>query len=198
MSIATAETSWIPRYASREDALAATLAEIPDLVRQAWNHALLFPELGGEGIDDLLADVKEIVARESEVMVSATAAAERRIAAAERIGLNEQRAAERKLAEGLMGIAAEGVADGIDPVGCFVYLLWEHKEDKVPVYVGKSVNLLGRLGDHMRSEGKRYRVRWITLIRCRTQRQMDATEARLIRRYRPELNTAGIPADERY
>ena len=45
----------------------------------------------------------------------------------------------------------------------------------------------------MRDRTRMHRVRWVTLIRCKDGRQMDKTETRLIGRYRPELNIAGIP-----
>jgi excinuclease UvrABC nuclease subunit len=87
----------------------------------------------------------------------------------------------------------ENLSDGFDPRGCFVYLLWEDAADRVPIYVGQSTNILVRLASHMIDPAKKYRVRHITLIRCRDGRRMDDTERRLIQRYRPELNTAGIP-----
>lgn len=89
-------------------------------------------------------------------------------------------------------LASDG--DGIDPGGYYVYLLWEVRDDEIPVYVGSSGNILARLGDHLGDSAKRSRVGWVTLVRCTSERAMLRREAELIRRYRPEWNKR-IPAD---
>jgi hypothetical protein len=83
--------------------------------------------------------------------------------------------------------------DGIDPAGYYVYLLWEVQGDAVPVYVGRSGNILHRLGAHLGDNGKRARVGWVTLVRCTSEAAMIRRERELIRKYRPEWNKH-IPA----
>ena len=83
-------------------------------------------------------------------------------------------------------LAADG--DGNDPSGFYVYLLWEVPHDPKPLYVGKSGNILGRLGGHLNDGAKRARVGWVTLIRCTSEQAMARREAELIRKYRPEWN----------
>jgi GIY-YIG catalytic domain len=100
--------------------------------------------------------------------------------------------AEDSAEQALAGLVTETLSSRITPHGCYVYLLWGDDETK-PIYVGKSTNFLARLGAHMSDPARKHRIRSITLIRCKDGRQMDKTELRLIRRYRPELNTAGIP-----
>lgn len=90
-------------------------------------------------------------------------------------------------------LAADG--DGIDPVGWYVYLLWEVADDAVPLYVGCSGNILARLGAHLGNSDRRYRVGWVTLIRCTSQKAMLAREGALIRKYRPEWNKH-VPREE--
>ncbi len=196
MSLTSAEpVSWIPRYADLAEANVASLEDIPFLVRAAWEHALLFPELGGEGVEDLIADLKEIVARETGRLTAIACDTTAIKAEAHHIAVQALRSASRITEEGLAGIAAEGIPGGIDPHGWFVYLLWEYKGDAAPLYVGKSTNLFSRLGAHMTDRAKRYRVRWVTLLRCTSERRMNEAEERLIGRYRPELNIAGISGD---
>ena len=83
-------------------------------------------------------------------------------------------------------LTADG--DGIDPAGYYVYLLWGVQGDDVPVYVGRSANILHRLGNHLGDAGKRAGVGWITLIRCTSEMAMVRREGELIRKYRPAWN----------
>lgn len=78
--------------------------------------------------------------------------------------------------------------DGIDPAGFYVYLLWAAQADDEPVYVGKSANILARLGDHLGDAGKRAGIGWVTLIRCTSEAAMVRREAELIRKYLPAWN----------
>jgi GIY-YIG catalytic domain len=78
--------------------------------------------------------------------------------------------------------------DGFDPAGYYVYLLWEMPDDPAPLYVGKSGNILTRLGIHLSDADKRARIGWVSLVRCTSEQAMDRREAQLIRRYRPEWN----------
>ena len=55
-----------------------------------------------------------------------------------------------------------------NPHGYFVFCRWGDDAD-CPTYVGKSTNLLGRLGSH--SIDKRAQIRRVTLLRCKTARR---------------------------
>lgn len=200
----TADTSWIPRYIPRADIATATLDDIDTLVRTAWDCALRFPETGGEGIEDIIEDIKEIVAREK----SRLGDADRINAAARRAALDaanavraknaveEQRLGwlQREAIEATVGLTAEGVAKGMSPRGCFIYMLWGRKGDKTPIYVGKSANIFARIGDHMRDPARKKHIGWVTLIRCENIARMDKAERYWIRHYQPVLNIQGIEA----
>jgi hypothetical protein len=86
----------------------------------------------------------------------------------------------------------DDVSGGLDPVGFYVYLLWARKDDKVPLYVGCSANILGRLGQHLGDGTKKAQVGWVSIIRCNSRETMLAREAALIRKYMPAWN-AKIP-----
>jgi hypothetical protein len=90
-------------------------------------------------------------------------------------------------------LAADG--DGIDPAGFYVYLLWAVQGDDAPVYVGRSGNILARLGTHLGDAGKRPGIGWVTLIRCTSELAMVRREAELIRKYRPSWNRH-VPAEQ--
>ena len=93
--------------------------------------------------------------------------------------------AERKAA----AIVAAAIDDSFDPAGCFVCILWGD-DPETPVYIGKSTNVMGRIGDHMCD--KRDLIRRVQLIRCLDAAVMEETELRLIRRYRPQLDIVGM------
>jgi hypothetical protein len=102
--------------------------------------------------------------------------------------------AETRIRAGLADLSAvqiEGEPAGFDPRGFFVYLLWGAGSDK-PLYVGQSTNVLARLGSHLGNPARRYQIERVTLVRCRTARQMDDTEMRLITKHQPPMNIAGI------
>jgi GIY-YIG catalytic domain len=86
--------------------------------------------------------------------------------------------------------------DGVDPAGFYVYLLWGTQADDVPMYVGRSGNILLRLGQHLGNTEKRAGVGWITLIRCTSEMAMVRREAELIRKYRPAWNKQIPPEAE--
>jgi hypothetical protein len=190
--------TWLPeelrRYTGKDTIDDAGLEDVCRRIRYAWNHALNFPDIGDEIIDDLQADVQQIITRERQRLTEQYAAAAKE--KAEQIAVKAMRGAEVISADAIDGLLTERPDEGFNPNGCFVYLLWASNDDKVPLYVGKSTNVLARIGDHLRDPARRYRIHWVTLIRCRTERRMEETEGRLIRKYRPELNTAGIPAED--
>jgi predicted GIY-YIG superfamily endonuclease len=80
--------------------------------------------------------------------------------------------------------------------GCFVYII--RGADDEPLYVGKSINVLGRIAGHFAQGGqlnkpeKRALAVRIQLIRCANTDAMHAMETRLIRLYRPPWNVVGI------
>lgn len=80
----------------------------------------------------------------------------------------------------------------VNPNSCFVYILWG-EDLKVPLYVGQSASIFTRLGVHMRDATKGGLTRRVQLIECEDEGAMNETEARLIRKYLPSLNTAGKP-----
>lgn len=87
-------------------------------------------------------------------------------------------------------VETTAIGEFFDPEGYFVYILWGDDEQH-PVYVGKSTNILSRLGAHLGNRSKRRATRRIQLIRCTSQHAMDKTEALLIVHYRPQLNIVG-------
>lgn len=78
------------------------------------------------------------------------------------------------------------VIESFEPNGFFVYYLWGDDPHQ-PLYIGKSANVLARLGKHMNAPYAR-QVRRVTVLRCNSAEQMDETEARLIAERRPLLN----------
>lgn len=87
-------------------------------------------------------------------------------------------------------LVATSIAEAFDPTGYFVYLIWGD-DPETPLYVGKSTNILARLGAHMTSD-KRPVTRQIQLFRCDDSDVMEITEARLIRHFRPPLNKRDV------
>jgi len=75
----------------------------------------------------------------------------------------------------------------VNPNGHFVYLLWGTSDDR-PLYVGRSSNVLARVGSHMNDPKRRHRIARVTLVRCLTAAVAAETEARLIDLYDCELN----------
>lgn len=72
--------------------------------------------------------------------------------------------------------------------GYFVYVLWA---DIMPMYVGSSMNVLGRLGAHMQGE-RRSVVDRITIKQYPDRAQMLAAEYALIGELQPSWNTVGL------
>ena len=107
--------------------------------------------------------------------------------------MDKQMACFDKMQQALVaGVVAGSIGEFFDPQGFFVYILWGNDPD-TPVYVGKSANILSRLGTHMADRKKHRLVERVQLISCRTESAMSRTEELLIRRYRPQLNVAGVP-----
>ena len=85
--------------------------------------------------------------------------------------------------------------DIADILGCYVYIIRGHDDDVL--YVGKSTNILYRIGQHL-SNGqlsdpeKLCRVKKIEKIRCSSPSAMSRTEARLIEQHQPEWNINGM------
>jgi hypothetical protein len=111
-----------------------------------------------------------------------------------------QRSHEKRMEQALANVVAAAIdesAEFLDPKnydGYFVYILWGD-DPNVPLYVGQSRSLLGRIANHMGDKTKRKLTRRIQLLRFATHNDMDAAERRLIRHYKPPMNKAGIPTD---
>lgn len=104
--------------------------------------------------------------------------------------------AQARVARYLNTVKASSLADALmSPHGFFVYILVSRTGE--PLYVGRSGNVLARLGQHMTDPKKRSQVEHIALIRCDTEEAMAATEHRLIVELLPPWNTLGIPAGAR-
>lgn len=168
-----------------EAAAKERLGGIAALVKLAWDIALIFPEFGDEIIADLTADIQGIIDREAPIL-AADAREESR-------GYWEGKLLDSlcKRNEMAAGIASVAVADGFEPIGWYVYLLWPSRDAEVPVYVGQSGNVCRRLGEHMELSGKRWVANWVTLLRCESEAAMKRTEAQLIAHYQPRLNLQG-------
>jgi hypothetical protein len=110
----------------------------------------------------------------------ATSNAEQRLA--------EARAAAERRSDRLLAVDL----NGFDPHGYFVYNLWG-EDETTPLYVGRSSNVLARLGSHLGEQAKWIAVWHVSVQRCPTVREMEALEKRLIRQLRPPWNKAGVP-----
>lgn len=78
-----------------------------------------------------------------------------------------------------------------DPSGFFVYTLWGFDSSERPLYVGRSTNVISRVGQHLQKSERRSKVRCLTLLRLGDAEEMRATEERLIRFHDPEWNLVG-------
>lgn len=99
---------------------------------------------------------------------------------------------DRQLQKLLTGVRSASLRAAFDPHGWFVYFLWG--DDERPLYIGRSSNVLARLGAHLSHPEKRPAVRGVSMRRCDTEQVMIDLEEALIRRYRPPWNTLGIAA----
>lgn len=80
--------------------------------------------------------------------------------------------------------------DSLDPHGFWVYILWGDDSDR-PLYVGRSANILRRLGTHMGGD-KRTLTRRVQLLRCESREYMEGNELALIAELKPSINVAGV------
>ena len=177
------------RYISEDFTARKGLPDLAALVKHAWSMALIDPLLGDEIITDLCGDIEAIVSREARrTETEAQAAAD---ASAEAFWLGRVQRAYRHATDLVASLASAALKDGIDPLGYYVYLLWPHKGAEKPVYVGRSINLFARIGQHMADPEKRYRATWVTVMEAASEQDMIDTELKLIARYQPELNTLG-------
>ncbi|OHV52786.1 MULTISPECIES: GIY-YIG nuclease family protein [unclassified Frankia] len=157
-------------------------------IRRAAAHGLVSdPDAVLDAIAPELVAVKALA---EEAALRITVETERR-ERTERAHTRVLRVVESRVRNALANLVVTAVDREFNPHGCFVYLLWGTDPDR-PLYVGKSTNILARLGQHMSDSTRRYRVQRVTVIRCRDGRQMDRTEGRLIEEYQPTLNIQGI------
>ncbi len=162
-------------------------------VKAAWSEAEAFPAAADEVFARLNADVRRIAAVAIMHLRQASSEAEKRWNAAEKATV----AAETRIGAALAGVAASQLGDAFDPRGHFVYCLWG-VDSRTPLYVGMSSNVLARLGAHLGDSAKRPLIRKVTLLRCKTEKQMKRTETRMIAQFQPPMNTVGVrrPIDE--
>lgn len=182
----------IDRYIKEEDAATYSLAGVPSLIKFAWDMALLLPEQGDEIIADLCSDVRSIVEREAARMAAEAQSAADDKAKSFWLGRLEKAYQRIGALETATALASAITPEGIDPHGYCVYLLWPRKGADKPIYVGRSFNVLSRLGTHMGDREKRYSTQWVSVISCGTEQEMNTTEMRLIAHYKPVLNTLGV------
>jgi hypothetical protein len=74
-----------------------------------------------------------------------------------------------------------------EPHGYYVYYLWAH--DGTLLYIGRSTNVLSRLGQHVNKH--RHAIWRITALACPDEETMCRVEAQEIRQHRPPLNIVG-------
>lgn len=79
--------------------------------------------------------------------------------------------------------------------GYFVYALFGAEDAANPLYIGQSVNPLSRVGIHLADSYKRPEIARVVVRPCSSKEDMDETEVRLIRAYRPPWNVAKLGPD---
>ena len=99
--------------------------------------------------------------------------------------------AEREIRSALTDLDGVRWRDGLEVNGSYVYCLWSDDRRR-PLYIGKSTNVLCRLGTHLSDTERRAQVQRVTLVKCSTAEQMDDTERRLIAEHQPPLNVKGV------
>jgi predicted GIY-YIG superfamily endonuclease len=72
----------------------------------------------------------------------------------------------------------------------YVYLLCDAKGE--PIYVGRSSNVFGRIGQHMQVRERRAATKAVSLIPCDSVAETKTVEMALIKLYRPPLNVYGL------
>lgn len=77
--------------------------------------------------------------------------------------------------------------------GYLVYALWGAENEHVPLYVGQSTALLGRISGHLNDPHKQGRIARVTARRCESKTDMDNVEQALITAYCPPFNRDGLP-----
>ena len=77
-----------------------------------------------------------------------------------------------------------------DPHGFYVYFLWDHMQRIV--YIGRSANVLRRLGEHVLGRG--LGIYRITTIQCPDAKTMERLEVQAIAEHQPEWNIQGVSA----
>lgn len=164
------------------------LWQLPHLIKIALLEAAAHPEEADERIAGIVADARRLCETTAHHMRGAVERAERRENAAQQATERAERRIERALADLHEAAVGQEVATW---QGYFVYCLWGD-DAETPLYVGKSLNFLGRLGTHLADRRKRQLVRRFTLIRCKSEIDMTRNETRLINHYQPPLNIAGI------
>lgn len=102
-----------------------------------------------------------------------------------------QRRADERMERELAKLHRVDIDNGFDPRGCYVYVLWG-SSDVTPLYVGRSTNVLARLGDHLGDSTKRSEIERVRLVRCKNAKTMAETELRMIAQFQPPWNKVGL------
>ena len=104
--------------------------------------------------------------------------------------------AHTTVAATLTGAEVRQLSDGgFDPRGFFVYFLWGSDSAR-PLYVGKSKNLLTRLGQHMGNPLRAPYVERVTFIKYDSAHEMDDAERVYISGCNPLWNVVGVNATD--
>lgn len=104
-------------------------------------------------------------------------------------GLSKKQRGKMLAARRRLAAFVRGSGWSFDPRGCYVYLLWTD-DDRCPLYVGRSTNLMSRLAQH-RSDPEKVGVVRVQVIPCVDFDHMARLELQLIQSYQPPMNKVG-------
>lgn len=149
----------------------------------------------GEIVDPDAADELEAAAREQVDDLRSRLADQQAARDAERAEWQAEKGALTRLQQrmrrdlvAVSGCPQTGPLD--DPHGFYVYFLWDHLQRIV--YIGRSTNVLRRLGEHIVE--RRLGVYRITTIQCPDAEHMERLEMPAIAEHQPEWNIVGVLA----
>jgi hypothetical protein len=100
----------------------------------------------------------------------------------------EQESAKQEVA-GLVGSVQPNPFE--NPHGFYVYYLWSDAGELL--YVGRSTNVLSRLGVHMTTPDRRREIARVATVEHPDAASMKRAEERAIKAHRPPWNVVGVP-----
>lgn len=129
--------------------------------------------------------------------VNSSAAARILAAAARKVAIAQDiidADAHRPRVQSVAAVDVARIESGFDPSGCFVYCLWGRTTDpgEHVLYIGRSANILARLGSHIGDAKKREVVTRVSLLKCADFDDSVEVERELIARYSPPWNRLGV------